>query len=134
MESKMRNVMCWIAGTGFTAAGVMHFVRPEFYERIVPPSFPSPSALVTISGVAEIAGGLGLLVPLLRRAAAWGLIALLVAVLPANLYMAIHADRFADIASPPTLWLRLPFQPLMAAWIWFSAIKTVAPERTTVAS
>ena len=76
--------------------------------------------LVYLSGAAEIAGGVGLLVPRLRRAAGIGLLLLLVAVFPANIYMAV-----ADVSLPNThvpqwaLWLRLPFQFAFMAWVWF---------------
>ena len=83
---------------------------------IVPPGLPSPQALVLISGIAEMAGGLGLLVPRLRAAAACGLIALLIAVFPANIYMAMSPERFAHLHVPAwALWARLPLQFLLIA-------------------
>jgi uncharacterized membrane protein len=84
----------------FVGAGVAHFVHPEFYARLVPPALPAPRLLVAVSGVAEIAGGVGLLVPKLRRPAGYGLIALLIAVFPANVYMAARPDRFPDLRFP----------------------------------
>ena len=72
----------------FMVSGSLHFFAPPLYLRIMPPYLPAPLALVYISGVAEILGGAGLLIPSTRQAAAWGLIALLIAVLPANIYMA----------------------------------------------
>ena len=84
-----------LTGVLFVGAGAMHFVRPAMYEKIVPPQLGHAPELVAISGIAEIAGGLGLLIPRTRRAAGLGLVALLVAVWPANIYMAIEADRFA---------------------------------------
>jgi uncharacterized membrane protein len=111
-------------GLLFIAAGAMHFVRPDMYARIVPPGLGPPRLLVAISGIAEIAGGVGVLVPRLRRPAGWGLIALLVCVFPANLYMAFAADRFRDVPGAPwSLWLRLPLQPLLIAWVWRSTIR-----------
>ena len=99
-------------------AGVLHFLWPAMYERIIPPSLPWPAALVYVSGLAEIAGGVGLLIPRLRRAAGWGLVVLLIAVFPANIYMAVHPDRFADLHLPAwALWLRLPLQGLLIAWV-----------------
>ena len=107
----------------FAVAGGMHFVRPRMFEAIVPPSLPSPRALVLVSGAAEIAGGVGLLVPGLRVAAGIGLIALLAAVFPANVFMARHAERFRRIAPAWVLWARLPLQPaLMLAVAWASGI------------
>lgn len=106
-------------GLFFIAAGVNHFVMPRPYEAIVPPRFPDAKLCVRISGVAEIAGGVGALLPATRRLAGWGLIALLAAVFPANLHMALHPDAIPGLKIPrPLLWLRLPLQPLMMRWAW----------------
>jgi uncharacterized membrane protein len=101
----------------FIGAGVNHFVIPGTYERIVPPGLGDPAMLVRISGVAEVAGGVGVLVPRTRRPAGFGLIALLVAVLPANVFMALNPAKFAKIPAW-TLYARLPLQPLMMRWAW----------------
>jgi uncharacterized membrane protein len=102
----------------FVLAGVNHFVRPRPYERIVPPSLEGEAKrLVMASGVAEIAGGLGVLVPWTRRLSGLGLIALLAAVFPANLYMAREPKHFRPIP-PWALYARLPLQPLMMLWAW----------------
>ena len=82
-----------LAAIGFVGAGANHFRNPGFYRQIIPPVFPAPHALVAISGMCEIVGGLGLLIPPLRATARWGLIALLIAVFPANLYMALAPER-----------------------------------------
>jgi uncharacterized membrane protein len=100
----------------FILAGVNHFLMPHFYESIVPPGFPSPKALVVISGLAEMAGGAGLLILAVRRWAAWGLVALLLTVYPANIYMALHPERFGQPAW--LLWARLPFQVVFLVWVW----------------
>lgn len=103
----------------FAIAGTLHFVRPRAYEKIVPPYLPAPRALVLLSGVAEVAGGIGVLVPRLRRASGWGLLALLVAVFPANVHMALHPEDVPELRIPCVLlWLRLPLQPLTMAWVW----------------
>ncbi|MEW5928546.1 MAG: hypothetical protein AB1941_13845 [Gemmatimonadota bacterium] len=102
----------------FTAAGVLHFLSAEAYLRIVPPFFPNPHLLVLLSGGFEIAGGLGLLAPRLRRAAGTGLVLLLAAVFPANLYMALDPEGAGGGIAPALLWLRLPLQPLLAWWVW----------------
>lgn len=121
--TRLRLIMRVIAAVLFIVGGANHFRNPMFYARIVPPSFPSPQALVLISGVAEMVGGLGLLVPRLRRTAAWGLIALLVAVFPANLYMAIEPNKFADLQLPAWFFVaRLPLQAVFVAWVWFAAL------------
>ena len=110
---------CAALGAFFTVAGVNHFVLPRYYRRIVPPGFGDPATVVAISGVAEIAGGVGVLPAPTRRLAGWGLIAVLVAVFPANVYMAVKPEEFRDLRVPRwALWLRLPLQPLMIWWAW----------------
>ena len=99
------------------ATGIMHFAGPAGFRAIVPPQLGHPELLVAISGVAEFAGGLGLLIPATRRAAGIGLIALLVAVWPANWYMALNAHAFATVAPAWVLWLRVPLQLPLIAWI-----------------
>ena len=102
----------------FTGIGLLHFVRPDVVDRAVPPTVPmSPRAATLISGVAEVAGGLGLLHPATRPAARWGLIALLVAVFPGNIYMAQHPEKFRPLPRWALL-ARLPFQPLMVWWVY----------------
>ena len=86
--------------------------------RIVPPVLPFPLFLVYLSGVFEIILGVTLLIPAFTRYAAWGLIALLIAVFPANIYMALNPQLFPDI-SLPLLYLRLPFQFVLIAWAYW---------------
>ncbi len=108
----------------FVAAGANHFGEPDFYRKIVPPGFGSPGILVWISGVAEIAGGIGLLIPRLRWWAGWGLIALLIAVFPANIYMAVSPQSISDLHYPRwSLWLRLPLQIVFIAWVWYAGLR-----------
>ena len=106
-----------ITGVLFIAAGAVHFIRPAMYEQIVPPQFGHAPELVLISGIAEIAGGLGLIIPRMRRAAGVGLIALLIAVWPANIYMAMEAERFTAAAPAWILWARVPLQIALIWWI-----------------
>ena len=102
----------------FIGAGVNHFVMPRAYERIVPPPLQRHAkAIVQISGVAEIAGGVGVLVPSTRRLSGLGLVALLAAVFPANVHMAREPQRFRRIPRW-ALYGRLPLQPLMMLWAW----------------
>jgi uncharacterized membrane protein len=106
----------------FISAGITHFAKPDIFVHIVPPFLPYPLALVLISGFFEIAGGLGLLVPTLRRAAGIGLIALLVAVYPANIYMAMSGVPFGETHVP--WWghaIRLPLQFVMIALVYWVA-------------
>jgi uncharacterized membrane protein len=107
----------------FIGAGVNHFVMPRAYRAIVPPRLQRRSKeLVEISGVAEILGGAGVLVAPTRRAAGVGLIALLLAVFPANLYMARAPERFRRTPRWALL-ARLPLQPLMMWWAWRATCK-----------
>ncbi len=103
----------------FVAAGVLHFVIPAYYRAIIPSYLPSPATLVAVSGAAEIAGGIGLLVPGLRPAAGVGIIILLVALLPANIEMLLlHRTHGGIWWQELLLWLRLPFQAVLAWWVW----------------
>ncbi len=108
----------WLCGVLFVAAGVNHFVRPDFYVRIVPPYLPWPRELVLVSGVAEVLLGVLLLIPRTTVLAAWGLIALLIAVFPANLHMALHTGQYPEVPAR-ALWLRLPLQGVLIAWAWW---------------
>lgn len=106
-------------GLFFIVAGALHFLLPGYYEKIVPSYLPAPSALVVLSGLAEIAGGFGLLLRRSRQAAGIGLMLLLVAVFPAN----VETLRLARARGGPAwaevvLWLRLPLQPLLIWWVW----------------
>lgn len=109
-----------LASMGFATSGVLHLVRPEIFLRIVPPMLPAPGMLVFVSGVAEIAGAIGLWVPPLQRAAGIGLIALLIAVFPANIYMAVAHDKFAQFPQW-ALWARLPLQGVFIWAVWRAA-------------
>ncbi len=113
-----RTAMKWLLGLLFAAAGVMHFASPDPYVAIVPPYLPWPLALVYLSGLAEVALGLLLLIPRFQSLAAWGLIALLIAVFPANWHMALNPDLYSTIP-PVALWVRLPLQAVLIAWAYW---------------
>jgi uncharacterized membrane protein len=115
----------------FLVSGTLHEVRPALFLAIVPPQFGPAHALVAISGAAELAGGLGLLLPATRRAAALGLIALLVAVWPANWYMAFAASHFAAVATAWVIWLRVPLQLPLIWWVAL-ALRRSAPHARSV--
>jgi len=104
-------------GVAFVIAGLLHFVLTPLYVDTMPPYLPEPRLLVQFSGLCEILGGLGLLEPRTRVVAAWGLVALLVAVTPANLNMAIHPEQWPRIPNW-ILWLRVPLQLPLIAWAW----------------
>jgi uncharacterized membrane protein len=105
-----------LAGPAFIATGALHFLRPRMYEAIVPDYLPAHRELVYASGVAEAAGGLGLLFAATRRPAGWWLIATLVAVFPANVWMAQHPERYRQFP-PAALYARLPLQLGFIAWV-----------------
>lgn len=113
---------------GFVTAGFLHFVKPDGYVDMVPDYLPAHLALVLVSGAAEIAGGIALLVPKYRALAGKGLILLLVAVFPANLDMALHAERHS--IPPALLWARLPLQAVLIWWVHWAS----RPDRPILAS
>jgi uncharacterized membrane protein len=120
MLTKGQKLFLLLAALFYSLAGVLHFLKPAPYVKIMPPYVPFPLAMVYISGAAEVAGGLGMLIPAVRRGAALGLIALLVAVFPANLYMATNPVEAGAGALPAAaLWGRLLLQPVLIWWVWW---------------
>jgi len=112
----------------FVTSGCLHLLWPQPYLRIMPPFLPWPKVLVEISGVAEIAGGIGLLLPKFRRAAAYGLVALLIAVFPANVYIAVAHVPFSGLMGASwAQWLRLPLQIPLILWALYYARKKDVP-------
>jgi uncharacterized membrane protein len=107
-----------LIAAGFIAIGIGHFVNTSSFTGIVPDYLPAHLALVLLSGLAEIAGGVGILMPRHRRRAGQGLILLLIAVFPANIDMLVHADE--QSLPEALLWARLPLQPLLA-WAVYRA-------------
>ena len=109
----------WLLTLFFVTAGVLHFLFTPSYMKIVPAWLPWHRALVVISGLCEIAGGLWVLRRSTRNWAGYGLIALCLAVLPANVQMLLDAQATGASALWLTLlWVRLPLQCLLIAWIW----------------
>ena len=102
----------------FIFAGFNHFYKPDFYLRIMPHYLPWPSALHLTAGFFEVVLGVMLLIPRFQRLAAWGLIALLLAVYPANIHMAVNHQLYPDL---PMIfhWIRLPLQFVLIAWAWW---------------
>jgi uncharacterized membrane protein len=113
-----RRVSRGLCGAVFVGAGLLHFLRPKMFEQIVPPGFGDPAAVVMLSGAAELAGGLALATAGGRRISRWWLVGLLVAVFPANVYMALEPERTGAAAIPGwLLWARLPLQPALIWWV-----------------
>ncbi|MFC7020600.1 DoxX family membrane protein [Halomicroarcula sp. GCM10025743] len=113
-------------GFVYICAGLGHFLAPKVVEQVVPPQLPRPRALVYLSGAAEVLLGAGVLFERTRRLSARGLVGLLVAVFPANVYMAVTDDLALEgvpepLRDPPdaALWARLPLQAVLVAWAWW---------------
>ena len=121
--TRFKRPLLYLMGPGYVIAGVLHFVAPELYVQIIPPFLPAPLALVYLSGVAEIAVGVGVLIPRTRRYAAWATIAMLIAIFPANVYMATSMVVVDGIGggdpSPLIRWGRLPLQGVLILWAYW---------------
>ena len=118
---RLRAAARWVLAAGFVGAGANHFLNPGFYRPLVPPPLPAPGFWNALAGVAEIAGGVGLLIPKLRRPAAWGLTAMLVGFLWVHVEMLANPGRTAAGRAAPAwlLWGRLPVQGVLIAWtLW----------------
>jgi uncharacterized membrane protein len=123
-----KRIALVLASIFYISAGILHFTRTGFYFKIMPPYVPWHLAMVQISGVCEVLGGLGLLIPAVRRAAAWGLVALLIAVFPANIYMVTDpVAAGAASLSPLVLWGRLPLQLVFIAWVLWATQPAIVP-------
>lgn len=107
--------MVFLMGLLYIAAGVNHFIHPEFYIKMIP-FLPYPIQINFLSGIVEVLVGLTVMIPAFRIKAARGIIALLVAVFPANIYMALHWAEWGN--SPYPLFLRLPIQALLIWWAY----------------
>lgn len=122
--ARLKRPLLYVMGPSYVVAGLLHFVVPELYVQIVPPVLPAPLALVYLSGVAEVAVGVGLLVPQTRAAAAWATIALLLAIFPANVYMAVSMVTVTGMPgggdpSAAVRWGRLPLQGVLLLWAYW---------------
>jgi len=118
----LKTIARVLMGILFILAGINHFRRPRMYRAIMPPYLPWHNPLVALSGIAEVGLGALALLPRWRRPAGWGLIALLIAVFPANLHMALYSDHYPRIPAW-LLWCRLPLQAVLIAWVrWSTAV------------
>lgn len=122
--SRSKRILLWVMGVAYCLAGFNHLYNPEFYVAIMPPGLPSPEWLNVISGLFEIVLGVYVLEPRTRILAAWGIVALLIAIFPATVYVAMAN---VGLEGPGTgigtgNWVRLPFQAVFIAWAWWYTI------------
>src|SRR5580700_127112 len=118
----VKTLFLWLLGLFFIVAGINHFRTPALYVAMMPPSLPQPAGLSAIAGAFEILGGTAVLVRGTRRMAGWGLIALLIAIFPANVHLALAGHLEGSQTSPTNLWLRLPLQGVLVAWVFWVAL------------
>jgi uncharacterized membrane protein len=121
--SRGKRFLLWVMAAFYAAAGFNHLMNPDFYLAIMPPGLPDPERLNVIAGLAEIVLGVFVLEPRVRALAAWGIIALLIAVFPANVYVATQNIGIPG-GEPGTghallNWVRLPLQGALVLWAWW---------------
>ncbi len=120
----LKNILRWLATLFFVVAGLLHFIIPEFYLAMMPTFIPFQQFFIVISGIAEVAGAIGIQIPRLRKFAGIGLIVLLVAVFPANIYVAVSNPTIPNLEySVSSMWLRLLLQPIFIVWVWWVSVK-----------
>jgi uncharacterized membrane protein len=115
---RLKLLLKYALAVFFVMAGLYHFINPAFYLTIMPPYLPWHLFLIYLSGFFEVLLGVMLTVSKLTRVAAWGMIALLIAVFPANIHMAANPELYPDI-NHIALWIRLPLQAVLAAWAYW---------------
>lgn len=119
--SGARRALLWLMGGLYVVAGVLHFVATDAYLPLMPPWLPAHRGLILLSGAAEVALGVLVLLPATRRLAAWGIILLLIAVFPANLHVALHDVPIFGATEGLGVWnwARLPVQLVLILWAWW---------------
>ena len=119
--SLTKRVLLWVMAVFYVLAGVNHFINAQHYMPMMPPYLPWHAALVFLSGVAELGLGIAVLIPSLRRIAAWGIILLLIAIFPANLHIALHNIPLFGATEGAGVWnwVRLPLQGVLILWAWW---------------
>ncbi|TLD71858.1 DoxX family membrane protein [Phragmitibacter flavus] len=116
-----RRIFRWLLAVFFVVAGVNHFLNPAPYLAMMPKYLPWPEFLHLMAGVVEVVAGVAVLIPRLRRLAGWGMMAILVAVFPANVQIAMFGWPGYDIPNW-VLWARLPFQLVFMVWVWWTCL------------
>ena len=127
--SWVRLILRWVLAGFFVLAGLNHFRTPAIYYGMMPAWVTWPTTTNVLVGLAEILGGLGLVYFPVQRLAGWGLIGLLCAIFPANVHVALQGHMPGTALSPAMLWLRLPLQALLIAWVWWTALKRTPEDR-----
>lgn len=123
-----RKISLVVLAVFFTVAGAYHFISPATYRPLMPGYLPWHLGLIYLSGAAEMAGGIGIVLPKWRRLAGWGLIALLIAIFPANLHMLMNDVPLSGKPVPAwILWVRLPLQGVLIAWVYVSCVRGEKP-------
>jgi uncharacterized membrane protein len=119
--SRTKTILLWVMAGAYAFAGFSHLLNPEFFVAIIPPKLPNPEWLNVLSGLAEIVLGVFVLEPRTRVYAAWGIIALLIAVFPANVYAALEnvGPGGPGTGAGAANYIRLPFQALFMVWAWW---------------
>jgi len=116
----MKTTARWLLTLFLIAAGCNHFLQPDLHIAMIPAMLPAPRTLVLVSGIAQVVGGLGLVFRSTRRVAAWGVVVLLIVLLPANVNMALHHLPYGNHQVPAwILWARVPLQAVFVAWAWW---------------
>jgi uncharacterized membrane protein len=115
----LKKIGLYLMGLLYIAAGINHFINPEFYLKLMPPYLPLHYEAVMVSGIAEVVLGFLLFLPTFRRWAAWGIIILLIVIFPANIHMALHYEDFH--VSALIAYARLPLQLVLIAWAYVYA-------------
>lgn len=126
---RFREVLCWLMGLLYVAAGVNHFWHPDFYVNIMPPYLPWHLELVYLSGLAEIVLGLLVIIARYRVMAAWCIVAMLIVFMMVHVHMVMHQELYPSV-SPALLWLRLPLQGLLILWAyWYTQDRLSRPDQ-----
>lgn len=125
-DTKIRRALRGLLGGFLVVQGINHFVLVHFFVRAMPGWLPCPTLLVYLSGIAEIVLGVAVFVPRTRTLAGWGIVALLFAVFPANIEMALHSEKWPQIPEA-VLWARLPVQGLFILWAWACVLAVEVP-------
>ena len=115
----IRRILLYVMGVFYVLAGYNHFADPDVYRAMIPGDLPIEGLLHYGVGTLEIVLGVAVLIPRYRVRAAWGLIALLIAIFPANVYVAIADVEYLGRPTTTLNWIRLPFQFLFIAWAWW---------------